>query len=40
LLDGWAVAETADGRERKPLGVVAAIEVGDVGVYEGADGGP
>ena len=39
LLDGRAVAEAADGREREPLGVMAAVAVGDVCVYKGADGG-
>ena len=31
------MAEAADGREGEPLVVMVAVEVGDVGVHEGAD---
>ena len=34
------MAEAVDGREGEPLGVMTAIDVGDMGVYDGADGGP
>ena len=32
------MVEAANGREREPLGVMAAVAVGDVGVYKSADG--
>ena len=36
LLGGWAVAEAASWRNEKPMGVMAAVEVGDMSVHEGA----